>query len=101
MTYIKSWWKKINGNEGMELRTKVKPLATIAISLIVVTVAFVIGHFVLPFKIPFFTYTSEVEVSPTLDITRETVFTGTLRSTSGGKYYLFTQNSEAITLEAP
>ncbi|OGM31044.1 hypothetical protein A2630_00010 [Candidatus Woesebacteria bacterium RIFCSPHIGHO2_01_FULL_44_10] len=100
ITYLKSWWKKIIGNEGMELRIRIKPLTAIAISLIVVTVAFGIGKFVLPFKIPFFEYSSKYEPSPTPDITYEAGFIGTMR-VSGAKYFLFTSASESINLQVP
>jgi hypothetical protein len=101
VTYLKSWWKKIIGNEGMELRLKIKPLTAIAIAVIVVTVTLGIGRFVFPFKIPFFEYSSEFEPTPTPDSTRETAFTGTLRKISNDKYYLDTELSEAITLDVP
>ena len=102
--YLKSWWKRVIGNEGMEFRFRIKPLTAIAITIIIVTVSFGIGNFRLPFKIPFFTYYSvdEATPTPTADPTRETAFTGTLRFTStSGKYYLLTSSSEAIKLDAP
>jgi hypothetical protein len=49
LVYIKSWWKKIIGNEGVDFRVRVKPLTAIAISIIVVTVTMGIGRFVFPF----------------------------------------------------
>lgn len=51
--YIKSWWKRIIGNEGIELKIKVRPLTAIAIAIIVVTVSLGIGSFDLPFTLPF------------------------------------------------
>lgn len=101
VTYIKSWWKKIIGNEGIEFRLIVKPLTAIAITVIVVTIAFGIGKFVFPFKIPFFEYSSKYEPTPTPDLTRETAFTGILRKSSIEKYYLQVESSEAVTLEVP
>jgi len=44
VTYLKKWWNKVIGNEGMEFRFRVKPLTAIAISLVVVTVAFGLGQ---------------------------------------------------------
>ena len=81
LVYIKSWWKKIIGNEGIDLRLKVRPLTAIAITIIVVTVSLGIGKFVLPFKLPFFVYTSKVSPTPTPDVSifRNTAFTGILR----------------------
>ena len=104
LTYIKSWWKKIIGNEGIDMRIKVKPLTAIAISIIVLTVSLGIGKFVLPFKIPFFVYTSKVTPTPgpqPLEY-RDAAFSGVLRHTLlTGRYYLITSSSEAITLKVP
>lgn len=104
LTYIKSWWKKIIGNEGIDMRVRIKPLTAIAISIIILTVTLGIGKFVLPFKIPFFVYTSEVAPTPVPDGIeyRDTAFTGTLRRAFlSNRYYLLTSSSEAINLEVP
>jgi hypothetical protein len=102
ITYLKSWWKRIIGNEGIEFRIRVRPLTAIAISLIIVSVSFGIGRFVLPFKIPFFEYKVPPAPTPTPDPFRETAFSGTLRLiTSANRYYLVTSSSEAIILEIP
>jgi len=104
VTYIKTWWKRIIGNEGIDFRLRVKPLTAIAITIIIVTVSMGIGRFVFPFKIPFFVYTSDEEGSITLDEEkyRDTAFTGTLRYVFlTGRYYLTTSSSEAISLQVP
>ena len=102
ITYLKSWWKRIIGNEGIEFRIRIRPLTAIAISLIIVSVSFGIGRFVLPFNIPFFEYTPKELPSPTLELTRDTAFSGTLRFTEANeRYYLITTSSEAIMLEVP
>jgi hypothetical protein len=119
ITYIKSWWKKIIGNEGIELKVKVKPLTAIAIAIIVVTVSFGIGRFVLPFKIPFFEYSSTATdptpiqsgltpiqsgptATPIIKEPRNTAFSGILKyDESKKKFYLFTVTSEAISLTVP
>ena len=56
LTYIKRWWNRIIGNEGIDFRFRVRPLTAIAIALIITTVTFGLGSFVLPFSIPFFKY---------------------------------------------
>lgn len=100
--YLKSWWKRIIGNEGIEFRIRVRPLTAIAISLIIVSVSFGIGRFVLPFDIPFFEYTPKEFPTPTPELTRDTAFSGTLRfAETNGRYYLITISSEAILLEIP
>lgn len=102
ITYLKSWWKRIIRNEGIEFRIRVRPLTAIAISLIIVSVSFGIGRFVLPFKIPFFEYRVPSAPTPTPDPFRETAFSGILQVTSStGRYYLVTSSSEAITLKVP
>lgn len=102
ITYLKSWWKRIIGNEGIDFRFRIRPLTAIAISIIVVTVSMGIGKFVFPFKIPFFVYTSQPTPTPTPDARRQTAFSGELRFTeSTSKYYLLTSSSEAINLEVP
>jgi hypothetical protein len=103
LTYIKSWWKRIIGNEGIDVRVRIKPLTAIAISIIILTVTMGIGRFAFPFKIPFFIYTSE-EGTAALDEAqyRDTGFTGTLRHVKlTDRYYLTTSSSEAINLEVP
>ncbi len=95
VTYLKKWWNKVIGNEGMEFRFRVKPLTAIAISLVVVTVAFGLGQ-VDP------TITTKPIPTPTPEVWRETAYTGILQfSDITGKYYLVTTSSEAITLDVP
>jgi len=102
LTYIKRWWKKIIGNEGMDFRLRVRPLTAIAIAVIVSSMAFGVGQFVLPVSLPFFKYTPELPSLPAPDPWRETAFTGTLQfSPQVGRYYLITSSSEAITLTVP
>lgn len=104
LTYLKTWWKRVIGNEGIDFRLRVKPLTAIAITVIVVTVSMGIGRFVFPFKIPFFIYTSEEEGTAVLDETeyRDTAFTGELRHVLlTNRYYLITSSSEAINLQVP
>lgn len=104
ITYIKSWWKKIIGNEGVDLHVKIRPLTAIAISIIVLTVTLGIGKFIVPFNVPFFVYTSKITPTPVPGGSeyRDTAFSGTLRHTPlTSRYYLITSSSEAITLEVP
>lgn len=100
ITYIKSWWKRVMGNEGMEIRIKIKPLTAILITVIVVTLCLGLTKVVLPFKIPFLEFNSEV--TPTPIAHRETAFAGILRYLeSNNKYFLEINFAEAITLEIP
>ncbi|MFC1624999.1 hypothetical protein ACFL15_01340 [Patescibacteria group bacterium] len=100
ITYIKAWWKRVIGNEGMDIRIKIKPLTAILITVIVVTLCLGITKIVLPFKIPFLEFNEEA--TPTPIVYRETAFAGVLRYLeSNGKYFLETNSAEAITLEIP
>ena len=106
ITYIKRWWAKIIGNEGMEFRFRIRPLTAIAVSVVVVSLVLGLGRFVLPASIPFFKYnpTTGIEPRPTStpEIWRETAYTGTLQySTPTKRFYLVTTAAEAITLEIP
>jgi len=108
ITYIKSWWKKIIGNEGIELKIKAKPLTVIAITIIILTVTMGVGRIILPFKIPFFEYrTQDVPilqqvVAPIKNEPRDTAFAGVLKfDVVKNKFFLFTANSEAINLTVP
>jgi len=108
LTYIKAWWKKIMGNEGVELsgHIKVRPMTAVAIPtfiiLALVTGAISIGVLVnyianspaAPF-VP-----AALLPTPTIDPWRESAFTGLLRQT-GATYYLVTGDGEAITLSVP
>ncbi len=107
VTYIKKWWAKIIGNEGVDFALHIKPLTAIIISLAIASVGFGFGRFVLPFELPFFRYIDNTLSSPTPQPTdepvwKDTAFTGTLQySDATNKYYLVTTSSEAITLEVP
>jgi len=102
LTYIKRWWQRIIGNEGMEFRFRIRPLTAIAIAVIVSSMAFGVGRFVLPANLPFFKYLPEPPSLPTLNPWRETAFTGTVQfSPLTQRYYLITSSSEAITLTVP
>lgn len=54
--YLKKWWQKVIGNEGVDIRFKIHPLTAIAVAVIVASIGFGVGRFVLPFSIPFFKF---------------------------------------------
>jgi len=106
ITYIKAWWKKVINNEGVDFEFHIRPLTAIAIAVVIATIGFGVGRFVLPegIDIPFFEYSNSTSSpTPTTETTwKETAFTGTLRySSETNKYYLVTTSSEAITLQVP
>jgi hypothetical protein len=106
VTYLKLWWKKIIGNEGVSFSFKVRPLTavaiTVAVMLILTGTGFGLGRIYLPPSNPIVKYVPQLGPSPTPDPWRETAFTGNLKYTSTTqRYYLVTTSSEAITLEVP
>ena len=114
VTYLKRWWARVIGNEGMEVKFKIHPLTMIAIAVIISGMALGVGRLVLSKEIPFFKFekldpsaSSGQVVSKLPSITpdpwRETGFTGVVQySTPNAKYFLMTSSSaEAIYLQVP
>ena len=104
VTYIKRWWAKIIGNEGIDFRFHIRPVTAIFIAIVIASIGFGVGRVVIPFSIPFlkYEYKNEEIIVPTPEAWKETAYTGTLRfSEATQKYYLVTTSAEAITLEVP
>lgn len=104
ITYIKKWWKNIIGNEGIDFRFRIRPLTAIALTIIIASIGFGVGNFVLPYKLPFFEYaTPRPTASPKPEEWKETAYIGTLKySEATQKFFLVTSSSaEAITLDIP
>ena len=107
VTYLRRWWDKVMGKEGIDFRFTVHPITAVLIAAVTATIGFGVGRFVLPdgVKIPFF----EFGISPTPKATstpvvewKETAFTGKLQySVTNKKFFLLTTSSEAITLSVP
>lgn len=98
LTYLKRWWDKVIGNEGVDFRLHFHPLTAIVITLIVLSVGFGLGWQVSPTPSPSPSPTPTPE--PQL---KDTAFIGTLHySQTTAKFYLVTSSSaEAITLVVP
>lgn len=103
ITYIKSWWKKVMGREGIDLRFRIHPLTAIAIAVIIATFSFGVGRIMITTEKPFFKFVSMPLPTPipTPDPWRETAFSGVLRLAGVDRYYLTTASAEAITLQIP
>ena len=108
ITYIKNWWKKIIGNEGVEIKIKIRPITTLLIVALVLTGTYGLGVITaLLAKIPMIKDVLPTPIpsqtpQPTSNPWKETAFSGTLRfSTVTQKYYLSTSSAEAITLDVP
>ena len=109
VTYLRRWWDKVMGKEGIDFRFTVHPITAILIAAVTATIGFGVGRFVLPegVKIPFFefgtisTSTSKPSSTPVVEW-KETAFTGKLQySVTNKKFFLLTTSSEAITLSVP
>ncbi len=103
VTYLKNWWNKVMGKEGIDLRFRIHPLTAFLIAFGLTAGIFSMGRYSV--NIPFLKY--EVINSPvptaTPAVWKETAYTGTLQfSKVAGKFYLMvTSSSELITLEVP
>ena len=101
ITYLKAWWKKVIGNEGIKLTLQIKPLTAIALTVVVSGIGFGLGRITLPAPIVhYIPILQPPAATPTPSPWRETAFTGKLQ-VSGTRYYLLTTSAEAITLEVP
>lgn len=101
ITYLKRWWSKVMGNEGIDFRFRIKPLTAIVLTFVIATVGFGVGRISLSSSKPYIQYTPPLP-TPIPDPWRDTAFTGTLQySNINKRYYLLTATSEAINLEVP
>jgi hypothetical protein len=99
ITYIKKLWKRLVGNEGLEPRLRIKPLTAIAIAIALGLFGFGVGRVSIPADNPI-KYIPQLAPLPTVNPWHETTYTGILHSTNG-KVYLFTAESQALTLNIP
>lgn len=98
VTYLKKWWAKIIGNEGIDFRLHFHPLTAMAIALVIISVSFGLGLQVAPPP------AGGPSPTPTPELVfKDTAFVGTLHySDPTTKFYLVTTSSaEAITLIVP
>ncbi len=104
VTYLKSWWRRVMGDEGIDFHFKIKPLTAIALAIVFATFGFGVGRFSLSTKQPYIQYVPVISPAPTPTPNpwRQTAFSGSLRfSRLSQRYYLITSASEAISLEIP
>lgn len=101
IVYIKAWWKRLIGNEGIKLTLQIKPLTAMTLTLIVSGIGFGLGRITLPPPlVQYIPVLQPPEATPTPNPYREAAFSGKLQ-TSGYRYFLLTNASEAIYLEVP
>ena len=103
VTYLKNWWSKVMGKEGVYFSFKIHPITAFLIAFGLTAGIFSIGRYSV--NIPFLKYevVNSPLPTPTPAIWKETAYTGTLQfSKSTGKFYLMvTSSSELITLKVP
>lgn len=103
VTYLKNWWSKVMGKEGIDFSFRIHPVTAVAMAAAIALVSFGAGRFSI--NIPFLKYevVNSPIPTPTPLIWKETAFTGTLQfSSATQKFYLMTtSSSELITLEVP
>ncbi len=107
VTYIRRWWERVMGKEGIDFRFTIHPVTAVLMVAVVATIGFGAGRVTLPdgIQIPFFEFgdvpTSKPTSTPVVEW-KETAFTGKLQySLTTQKYFLITTSSEAITLNVP
>jgi hypothetical protein len=107
VTYIKRWWSKVMGKEGIDFSFRIHPVTAVISSAVIATIGFGAGRFVLPdtIKVPFFEFgsiSSPTPISTSVGLWKETAFTGKLQfSVTNNRYFLLTTSSEAIVLDIP
>lgn len=118
VTYLKRWWKRVIGGEGVDFRFKIQPFTAIAMTIVIATIGFGVGRISITTTKPYIqlvtnaapqTTSNQVsqitQATPALvdqDSWRETAFSGMLKhSIFDNRYYLITNSSEAITLDVP
>lgn len=103
VTYLRLWWNKVMGKEGVDFSFKIHPVTSFLIALGLGTGIFGAGRYSV--NIPFLKYETISTVKPISTIEpewKETAFTGKLQySITNQKYFLLTTSAEAITLTVP
>ena len=108
VTYVKLWWQKVMGKEGIDLSFKIHTVTAVLMVAVTATIGFGAGRISIPegLEIPFFEFgnpTQTTKPTPTSKPDwKETAFTGKLQfSETSQKFFLVTTSSEAITLDVP
>lgn len=103
IVYIKSFWKKILGKEGIDISFRIHPLTAIAVATVIAAGSFGLGRITFPKIVTqYIPSLAEAPVPAPPDPWRDSAFTGILRYNNVSKrYYLTTASAEAISLEVP
>jgi hypothetical protein len=101
VTYLKSWWKKLIGNEGVKLTLQIKPVTAFILAAIICGAGFGVGRLTVPEPLlTLLPLAPSPTPSPTPNPWIDAAFTGKLQS-ADGKYFLVTTSSQASNLQAP
>ena len=103
VTYLRLWWQKVMGKEGIDFKFKVHPITAFLIAFGLGAGLFGAGRYSV--NIPFLKL-DEIPTSkplPTVEsVWKETAYSGKLQySVATQKYFLLTTSAEAITLSVP
>ncbi len=98
ITYLKLWWQRVMANEGIDVRFRIHPLTALALMGAFAIGGFGLGRISMPIPAPIIKYIPQWAPTPTPDPWRETGYSGVLQK-SGLRWYLVTNDAEAITLE--
>src|SRR3989339_1764601 len=107
VTYLRRWWSKVMGKEGIDLSFKIHPITAVLMVAVTATIGFGAGRISVPdgIKIPFFEFGDVPSAKPTPSaeaVWKETGFTGKLQfSEKEQRFFLLTTSSEAIVLSVP
>lgn len=103
VTYLRLWWQKVMGKEGVDFNFKIHPVTAFLIAFGLGLGIFGAGRYSV--NIPFLKYVADptTKPMPTIEpVWKETAFSGKLQySVTNQKYFLLTTSAEAITLEVP
>lgn len=101
VTYLKRWWARVMGSEGVDFRFRIHPITAVLCVFAVAVAAFGAGRYSI--KIPFLNYQVASPAPSPQEVWKETAFTGTLQYSGITKKYFLqvTSSSEAITLQVP
>lgn len=104
VTYLKLWWKKVMRNEGIDFRFRIHPVTAVVLTLVILGGTFSFGFVIsalqnVPVVNKFIPTPTPVPATP--NPFQDTAYTGILRETSDGKFYLQTVDAQAITLSIP
>ncbi len=98
ITYLKLWWKKVMGQEGIDVHFRIHPITAIILTGMIATGSFAIGRLTLP--APIVQFIPQLAPPPSPSPWREAAYTGTFKQINS-KYILSTGEGESVILDVP